>query len=173
MSPSELQAKYLDEQGVYLGSVKWLYTLLEEVKCNNKRGTDKNSNKDDSVERRTLVATAPKQVLVWDITYLYKTNPQGEYYYLYAVMDLYSRKMLHWEVHDVQSAETAAKFIEKAVEKVGFIKGDNTLRAEGRNTDILGKVLELHSDNGAHMRGSNMVAKSLELGISCTYNRPR
>ena len=46
--------------------------------------------------------------------------------------------MLHWEVHDVQSAEIAAKFIEKAVEKVGFIKGDNTLRAEGRNTDILG-----------------------------------
>lgn len=81
--------------------------------------------------------------------------------------------MLHWEVHDVQSAEIAAKFIEKAVEKVGFIKGDNTLRAEGRNTDILGKVLELHSDNGAHMRGSNMVAKCLELGISCTYNRPR
>lgn len=75
-------AKYLDENGVYLGSVKWLYRLLEEVKCNNKRGTDKNSNKEDSVERRTLVATAPKQVLVWDITYLYKTNPQGEYYYL-------------------------------------------------------------------------------------------
>lgn len=35
--------------------------------------------------------------------------------------------MLHWEVHDIQSAEIAAKFIEKAVEKVGFIKGDNTL----------------------------------------------
>uniref|UniRef100_UPI003FF068AB hypothetical protein n=1 Tax=Succinivibrio sp. TaxID=2053619 RepID=UPI003FF068AB len=68
------------------------------------------TKEDDSVERRTLVATAPKQVLVWDITYLYKTNPQGEYYYLYAVMDLYSRKMLHWEVHDIQSAEIAAKF---------------------------------------------------------------
>lgn len=49
---------------------------------NNKRGTDKSSNKDDSVERRTLVETAPKQILVWDITYMYKTNPQGEYYYL-------------------------------------------------------------------------------------------
>ncbi len=109
MSPSELQAKYLDEHGVYLGSVKWLYRLLEKIKCNSKRGTDKNSNKEDSVERRTLVATAPKQVLVWDITYLYKTNPQGEYYYLYAVMDLYSRKMLHWEVHDIQSAEIAVK----------------------------------------------------------------
>lgn len=82
--------------------------------------------------------------------------------------------MLHWEVHDIQSAEIAAKFIEKAVEKVGFIKGDNTLiRADGRNTDIFGKVLELHSDNGAPMRGSTMVAKCLELGISCTYNRPR
>lgn len=82
--------------------------------------------------------------------------------------------MLHWEVHDIQLAEIAAKFIEKAVENVGFIKGDNTLiRADGRNTDIYGKVLELHSDNGAPMRGSTMVAKCLELGISCTYNRPR
>lgn len=82
--------------------------------------------------------------------------------------------MLHWEVHDIQLAEIAAKFIEKAVENVGFIKGDNTLiRADGRNTDIYGKVLELHSDNGAPMRGSTMVAKCLELGISCTYNRQR
>lgn len=82
--------------------------------------------------------------------------------------------MLHWEVHDIQLAEIAAKFIEKAVENVGFIKGDNTLiRADGRNTDIYGKVLELHSDNGAPMRGSTMVAKCLELGISCTYNRPK
>ena len=64
MSPSELQAKYLDEHGVYLGSAKWLYRLLEKIKCNSKRGTDKNSNKEDSVDRRTLEATAPKQVLV-------------------------------------------------------------------------------------------------------------
>ena len=64
MSQSELQSEYLGEHGVYLGSVKWLYRFLEEIKCNNKRGTDKSSNRDDSVERRTLVATAPKQVLV-------------------------------------------------------------------------------------------------------------
>ena len=173
MSPAELQAKYLDEKGIYLGSVKWLYRLLEENKCNNKRGTGAKA-KEDSVERRTLLATAPKQVLVWDITYLYKTNPQGEYYYLYAVMDLYSRKMVHWEVHDTQSAELAAKFIEKAVQKVGFVKpSDDPIDADGRNTDIFGNVLELHSDNGAPMRGSTMVAKCLELGISCTYNRPR
>ena len=173
MSPAELQAKYLDEKGVYLGSVRWLYRLLEENKMNSdRRGC--NSSKKDSVERRTLTATAPNQVLVWDITYLYKTNPQGEYYYLYAVMDLYSRKMLHWEVHDIQSAQLAAKFIETAVQKVGFVKpSDAAIDADGRNTDIYGKVLQLHSDNGAPMRGSTMVAKCLELGIACTYNRPR
>ena len=43
MSPSELQAKYLDEHGVYLGSVKWLYRLLEKIKCNSKRGTDQDT----------------------------------------------------------------------------------------------------------------------------------
>ena len=104
MSPAELQAKYLDEKGVYLGSVRWLYRLLEENKMNSDR-SGCNSGKKDSVERRTLTATAPNQVLVWDITYLYKTNPQGEYYYLYAVMDLYSRKMVYWEVHDILSAD--------------------------------------------------------------------
>ncbi|MGN1167252.1 MAG: transposase [Lachnospiraceae bacterium] len=173
MSPAELQAKYLDEYGIYLGSVRWLYRLLEKNKMNSDR-SGRCSSKKDNVERRTLTATAPNQVLVWDITYLYKTNPQGEYYYLYAVMDLYSRKMVHWEVHDIQSAQLAAKFIEKAVQKVGFVKpSDVPIEAEGRNTDIFGKVLELHSDNGAPMRGSTMVAKCLELGISCTYNRPR
>lgn len=89
-------------------------------------------------------------------------------------MDLYSIKMIHWEVHDIQSAEIATKFIEKVVEKVGFIKVDNTLiRADGRNTDIFCNVLELHSDNRAPMRGSTIVAKCLDLGIPCTYNRPR
>ena len=82
--------------------------------------------------------------------------------------------MVHWEVHDTQSAELAAKFIEKTVQKVGFVKSsDDPIDDDGRNTDIFGNVLELHSDNGAPMRRSTMVAKCLELGISCTYNRPR
>lgn len=89
-------------------------------------------------------------------------------------MDLYSRKMVHREVHDTQSSELAAKFIEKDVKKVGFVKpSDVLIKTEGSNTDIFGKVLELHSDNGAPMGCSTMVAKCLELGISCTYNRPR
>lgn len=61
-----------------------------------------------------------------------------------------------------------------SVQKVGFVKpSDAAIDAEGRNTDIYGKVLQLHSDNGAPMRCSTMVAKCLELGIACTYNRPR
>lgn len=57
VSQSELVAKYLDEKGIYLGSAKWLYRLLEEVKSNARRGCSSNSSKDDSVERRTLTAT--------------------------------------------------------------------------------------------------------------------
>ena len=61
-----------------------------------------------------------------------------------------------------------------SIQKVGFVKpSDAAIDAEGRNTDIYGKVLQLHSDNGAPMRCSTMVAKCLELGIACTYNRPR
>ena len=169
VSPSELVAKYLDEKGIYLGSAKWLYRLLEEVKSNAKRGSSSNSNKDDSVERRTLTATRPNQVWIWDVTYLYKTNPLGEYFYLYAVMDLFSRNMMHWEVHNTQSADIAARFIEKAVKKIGFIKPKNEiLNTDGINSDTFGNVMELYSDNGAPKRGSTMVSKCLELGISCT-----
>lgn len=174
LTPPEIQAKYLDEHSIYLGSVRWLYRLLEENKCNANRGATTNNEKKDTVERRTLTATAPNQVYVWDITYLYKSNPIGEYYYLYAVMDLYSRKIIHAEVHDSQTAELAAKFIETAVKKAGFIKPKKSkLNQNGVNKDIFGKVLELHSDNGAPMRGSTMLSKCTELGISCTYNRPR
>lgn len=49
----------------------------------------------------------------------------------------------------------------------------DVIAADGRNTDIFCKVLEFHSDNRAPMRGSTMVAKCLDLGIPCTYNRPR
>jgi len=174
MSPSELQAKYLDEQGIYLGSVRWLYRLLEEHKMSRSRKGGKQKTSEQDVQRKALTATAPNQVWVWDITYLYKTDPQGEYYYLYAVMDLYSRRMMHWEVHNTQSAELAAKFIETAVKKIDFIPVANSeLKLNGINSDSTGRILELHSDNGSPMRGSTMIAKCLELGISCTYNRPR
>lgn len=174
LSPSELQAKYLDEEGIYLGSVRWLYRLLEDNRMNANRNNSNQKKTEQTVQRKTLTATGPNQVWVWDITYLYKTDPQGEYYYLYAVMDLYSRKMIHWEVHQTQSAELAAKFIETAVRKAGFNPVVNAeLNLNGINCDASGKMLELHSDNGSPMRGSTMMAKCLELGISCTYNRPR
>ena len=96
LSPSELQAKYLDEEGIYLGSVRWLYRLLEDNRMNANRNNSNQKKTEQTVQRKTLTATGPNQVWVWDITYLYKTDPQGEYYYLYAVMDLYSRKMIHW-----------------------------------------------------------------------------
>ncbi len=75
-------------------------------------------------------------------------------------MDLYSRKMIHWEVHQTQSAELAAKFIETAVRKAGFNPVVNAeLNLNGINCDASGKMLELHSDNGSPMRGSTMMAK--------------
>ncbi len=167
LSAAEVQARYLDEEGIYLGSVRFLYRLLEEHQYNRRRGSGNNKGDERPVERKPLVATAPNQVFVWDITYLYKTNPQGEYYYLYAIMDLYSRKMVHHEVHEVQSAELAASFIETAMKKTG-IKKDKHGKLK-----LDGKAIELHSDNGAPMRGSTMIAKCCELGISCTFNRPR
>src|SRR5574344_101046 len=62
LTPPEIQAKYLDEHNVYLGSVRWLYRVLEEHKCKANRGSTTTNKKTATVERRTLTATAPNQV---------------------------------------------------------------------------------------------------------------
>jgi transposase InsO family protein len=103
-----------------------------------------------------LRATAPNQVWSWDITYLQSAR-RGTFYYLYLAEDIWSRKVVGWDVHQEESMELAAAFIDRSCERLG-------VNPEG---------LTLHSDNGGPMKGSTMLAMLQHLGIVPSFSRPR
>ena len=106
----------------------------------------------------THVATGPNQVWMWDITYL--NGPiKGLHYYLYLITDLFSRKIVGWEVWEKESAAHASELIKRAtmLEKVATNKN----------------ILVLHSDNGSPMKGATMLETLYRLGIVPSNSRPR
>ena len=101
------------------------------------------------------MATGPNQVYSWDITYL-RSPIRGGFYYLYLVVDVWSRKVVGAAVHDRESSDLAADLIEEVC--------------------ILHEVdprgIVLHSDNGGPMKGSTMLAMLQQLGIVPSFSRP-
>jgi transposase InsO family protein len=108
----------------------------------------------------TFIADGPNQVWTWDITWL-NTYTRGIYYKLYMVIDIYSRKIVGWEVWPEENGELASELVERAMlsEKVK-IKNNQ-------------KPLVLHSDNGSPMKSYTLKAKLEVLGIISSYSRPR
>ena len=108
-------------------------------------------------EPPVLEATGIHQVLAWDITLL--PGPvKGQFFYLYMVMDVWSRRILGVEVHDRECGELARDFFDRVCRDEGISSGSATI---------------LHADNGAPMRSYTLVAKLAELGISLSFSRPR
>lgn len=94
----------------------------------------------------------------WDITYL--NGPiKGTHYYLYVISDLFSRKIVSWEVWEEESATNASELIRRAVISEGLTN---------RNQPLV-----LHSDNGSPMKGSTMLETLYNLGITPSRSRPR
>lgn len=102
-----------------------------------------------------FVATAPKQVLVWDVTYL-RSPVRGAFFYLYMFVDLFSRKVVGWAVEEEQNDEHAARLLAA------------TFEAEGRPVDLV-----VHADNGSAQKGATMLATMQRLGIAKSFSRPR
>lgn len=142
----------LADHGIYLASESTFYRVLREEKQLAHRGRAK-----APVRKRPqpLKATAPNQVWTWDITYL-PTAVKGVFLYLYLIIDLYSRKVVGWEVYLEQTSEQAADVISKA-----------WLRE-----NVVGKPLVLHSDNGTPMKGATMLAMLQKLGVVPSFSRP-
>ena len=106
----------------------------------------------------THVSTAVNQTWCWDITWL-KGPAKGVFYYLYLMLDLFSRKIVAWEVHEEESAENAARLLRKACIR------ENTAMSE--------IPLVLHSDNGSPMKGATMLETMRQLNVVSSYSRPR
>jgi len=146
----------LADEGVYLASESTFRRVLREAGQTAHRGRAKAPTA--SRPPSTHVATAPRQVWCWDMTYLPATVA-GRWFHLYLILDLYSRKIVGWEVHDTDAAEHAAHLVRR------------TALAEG--IAALADKPILHGDNGATLKATTVLAMLHWLGIKPSYSRPR
>jgi len=143
----------LADRGQYLASESTVYRIFREHKQHVHRGPKKRPSKNSKPKEK--VATAPGQLYSWDITYL-RSPIRGEYFYLYMMLDVWSRQIIGHVVHEAESSELAACFVDK------------TYRDEGSPCPLI-----LHQDNGSPMKGATLLATLQELHIQPSYSRPR
>ena len=79
------------------------------------------------------------------------------FFYLYLILDVYSRKIVGWEIHEEENAEMSSKLVHKAILREGAI----------------GDLRVLHADNGSAQKGSTLLAKLEALGVAASFSRPR
>lgn len=150
--PSQIVPRLADN-GEYLASESTFYRILKADGLLHHRGRDKPKG---SVKKPTShIARAPNDVWSWDISYL-TSQVRGQFFYLYMIEDIYSRKIVGWEVHSVESGEFAAELLQR------------TVLAE----KYMNKNLVLHSDNGSPMKSLTMLAKMYDLGVLASRSRP-
>ncbi len=142
----------LADRGVYLASESSFYRLLRQAHQLAHRGKAKPPTRQRPMP---LQANAPNRLWSWDITYL-ATTIQGKFFYLYLIMDLYSRKIVGWEVFETESAEFAAQ----------------VFRTTHLREGIGAQSLVLHSDNGSPMKGATMLSTLQRLGVMPSFSRP-
>jgi putative transposase len=146
----------LADEGVYIASESTFARVLREHGQNARRGRAKAPQA--ARPPTTHVATAPRQVWCWDMTYL-PAAVVGGWFYLYLILDLYSRKIVGWEVHEADDADHAAHLVRR------------TALAEGIATMTNKPVL--HGDNGATLKATTVLAMLHWLGVKPSYSRPR
>jgi len=151
LNPNQIVPRLAD-QGIFLGSESTMYRILRELKMNTHRQASQPSQKVSPVP---LSADGPNQLWSWDISYL-PSKVRGQFYYLYMVIDLYSRKAVACQVYDSESGELAADLITDACIREKISKDQITL----------------HSDNGSPMKSATMLAKLQALGVMPSFSRP-
>jgi len=149
--PSQI-VPLLADQGTYVCSEATMYRILHENDMVQHRSK---SRPKTHTKPSALVATKPNQLWSWDITFML-SDIRGKFYYLYMFMDIYSRKIVGFDVFEEQTAEHAVQVVSNAYCTEGLHAGDVTL----------------HSDNGGPMKGSMMLATLQRLGIIPSFSRP-
>lgn len=154
LPPSQI-VPVLADQGVYLASESTFYRILKNHNMQHHRGRSKAPS---SKPISTHCATGPNQVWMWDITWL-PGPAKGIYFYLYLILDLFSRKIVAWDIWVEESAENASQLVRRAV------------LSEQRTGSV--NPLVLHSDNGSPMKGASLLETLYQLGITPSRSRPR
>lgn len=153
LPPSQIVPRLAD-QGVYLASESSFYRILKAADQLHHRGRAKAKQK--SRPPTTHRAAAANEVWSWDISYL-PSGVRGQFFYLYLIVDIFSRKIVGWEIHERECGEAAAALVQRAV------LAEHCLR----------KPLVLHADNGSPMKSQTLQVKLYDLGITPSHSRPR
>lgn len=143
----------LADRGEYLGSESTFYRVLHKENLQHRRSLVRAP----AHRPREHVAKGPWQVASWDITYL-KSHVRGEFFYLYLVEDVWSRKILGWEIHDVESVDVSSALLQRIRTEAG--------------THVRRGGWVLHADNGGPMKGATMLATMQRLGVVPSFSRP-
>ena len=151
VSPKQIVPSLAD-RGQYVGSESTFYRVLKAANLMAHRGHAKAPVPRPKPE---LFATGPNQVWTWDISYL-RSPVRGAFFYLYMVVDIFSRRIVGWDVHEEESSDLSAALMARASLVAGSPQG-----------------LKLHSDNGGPMKGCTMLAMLQSLGMSASFSRPR
>lgn len=150
-APAQIYATLLDE-GVYLASQRTMYRILAGA---GETGERRNQLTHPAYSKPELLATGPNQVWSWDITKL--LGPQKwTYYYLYVILDIYSRYVVGWMLAYQEQAALAERLIAETAAKQGIALGQ----------------LTLHADRGSSMTSKPVAFLLADLGITKTHSRP-
>jgi putative transposase len=150
-APAEIFATLLDE-GTYLCSVRTLYRILEEEgEVRERRDQTRHPN----YQKPELLATGPNQVWSWDITKLLGPA-KWTYFYLYVILDIFSRYVAGWMVAYRETAELAKRLLAETCQKQGIAPGQ----------------LTVHADRGSSMTSKPVAFLLSDLGVTKTHSRP-
>lgn len=152
LSPYQVYARLLDE-GRYVCSIRTMYRILQSV-----HGDVKERRKlvvRPHYQKPELLATAPNQVWSWDITKLLGPA-KWTYFYLYVILDIFSRYVVGWMVAHRESASLAKRLIEESYAKQNIQSG----------------ALTIHADRGPSMKSKMLAHLLSDLGVTKTHSRP-
>ena len=150
-APQQIYATLLDEQR-YLCSVRTMYRILaSEHEVRERR----NQCRRPAYTKPELLATGPNQVWSWDITKL-KGPVKWTYFYLYVILDIFSRYVVAWMVAQRESATLAKRLVTASVDKQGIVRDQ----------------LTLHADRGSSMTSKSLALLLSDLGVTKTHSRP-
>jgi putative transposase len=151
-APAQVYATLLD-RGIYLCSIRTMYRILADHQEVKERRRQRRHPKHAKPQ---LVATGPNQVWSWDITKL-RGPVKGVWYYLYVILDIYSRSVVGWMVAETELAILAERLIAGTCDKQGIVPGQ----------------LTIHADRGTSMKSKPVALLMADLGVAKSHSRPR
>jgi putative transposase len=150
-APAQVVATLLDED-VYHCSTRTMYRVLDENREVRER---RDQLRHPIYQKPELLATAPNQVWSWDITKLLGPT-KWTYFYLYVILDIFSRYVVGWMLADAESARLAKRLIGEACAKQRIVRGQ----------------LTIHADRGSSMKSHGVAVLLASLGVTKTHSRP-